>query len=331
MLAPMKATAGRGLLSTPLPPLPPPRFASTTGGTCAFFSRRHCSRPPPSPLPTPLKLCGPPTGLVSQQKRLLLQTHEDLLHQDHSRVHKILRTIYYWPGMEATAEKFITKCQICQFNKNRRLHLKSSFVKRGIDELPLPRQQYGFDFYGVPKGEILVIVDLCTRETTLVFMSTRDQDKVAQAILNNVIFLKGVPTVLRGDSAPELVAGIVRDINKYLGISQVQTGGYNPRGNAICERANQTIGAMLRKCEDRHYKNVKNYLPAMAFAMNCTHSDALNCTPFEAGHGLPARTIAQARAHSAQVQFRAGGNDDMCVQDISKKSSMPASTRTPWN
>lgn len=256
---------------------------------------------------------------VSQQKRLLLQTHEDLLHQDHSRVHKILRTIYYWPGMEATAEKFITKCQICQFNKNRRLHLKSSFVKRGIDELPLPRQQYGFDFYGVPKGEILVIVDLCTRETTLVFMSTRDQDKVAQAILNNVIFLKGVPTVLRSDSAPELVAGIVRDINKYLGISQVQTGGYNPRGNAICERANQTIGAMLRKCEDRHYKNVKNYLPAMAFAMNCTHSDALNCTPFEAGHGLPARTIAQARAHSAQVQFRAGGNDDMCVQDISKK------------
>jgi hypothetical protein len=61
----MKATAGRGLLSTPLPPLSPPRFASTIGGTCAFFSRRHCSRPPPSPLPTPLKLCGPPTGLTN--------------------------------------------------------------------------------------------------------------------------------------------------------------------------------------------------------------------------------------------------------------------------
>jgi hypothetical protein len=60
VLAPMKTTAGRGLLSTPLPPLPPPRFASTIGGTCAFFSRRHCPRPPPSPLLTPLKPCGPP-------------------------------------------------------------------------------------------------------------------------------------------------------------------------------------------------------------------------------------------------------------------------------
>jgi hypothetical protein len=70
---------------------------------------------------------------------------------------------------------------------------------------------------------------------------------VAQAILNNVIFLKGVPTVLRSDSVPEPVAGMVRDINKHLGICQVQTGGYNPRGNAIYERANQTIGAMLRR------------------------------------------------------------------------------------
>ena len=64
-LPPMRATAGRGLLSTPPPPLPPPRFASNIGGTCAFFSRRHCPRPPPSPLPTSLKLCGPPTGLTN--------------------------------------------------------------------------------------------------------------------------------------------------------------------------------------------------------------------------------------------------------------------------
>jgi hypothetical protein len=64
VLAPSKPTAGRGLLATQFPPLPPPRFASTTGGTCAFFrAATHCSRPPPSPLPTPLKLCGPPPGL----------------------------------------------------------------------------------------------------------------------------------------------------------------------------------------------------------------------------------------------------------------------------
>ena len=56
----------------------------------------------------------------------------------------------------------------------------------------------------------------------------------------------------------------------------------------------------------------------MAFAMNCTYSSTLNCTPFEAGHGLPARTIAQARSDSSRIQFNVGGNDDT-VQDVSQR------------
>ena len=51
--------------------------------------------------------------------------------------------------------------------------------------------------------------------------------------------------------------GLVKDINKYLSIAQMTTGGHNPRGNAICERVNQMIGAMLRKCSDSQYKNLK--------------------------------------------------------------------------
>jgi hypothetical protein len=75
---------------------------------------------------------------------------------------------------------------------------------------------------------------------------------------------------------------------------------------------------MLRKCDDDQYQDINLYLPAMAFVMNCTFSSALNCTPFEAGHGLPARTIAQARADASRIQFDAGGNDDT-VQDVSKR------------
>jgi len=56
----------------------------------------------------------------------------------------------------------------------------------------------------------------------------------------------------------------------------------------------------------------------MAFAMNCTSSSTLNCTPFEAGHGLLARTIAQARADSSRIQFDVGGKDDT-VQDVNKR------------
>jgi hypothetical protein len=40
-----------------------------------IFSRRCCSRPPPPPLPTPLKLCGPPTGLTNLENSLPCLAH----------------------------------------------------------------------------------------------------------------------------------------------------------------------------------------------------------------------------------------------------------------
>jgi hypothetical protein len=67
-----------------------------------------------------------------------------------------------------------------------------------------PRQHYGIDFYGLNQGEILVIVDLFTRETILIFLRNRNQDNVAKTIIKNIIFQRGVPLSLRTDNAPEL-------------------------------------------------------------------------------------------------------------------------------
>ena len=192
-----------------------------------------------------------------------------------------------------------------------------------MKDLAAPRQSYGIDFYGIggkQSGHILVIVDLCTREVILRHCKNRDQKSVANILLQSVIFQKGVPLTFRSDNAPELVDGIVKEINQYLSIKQVTTGGYNPRGNSICERVNATIGAMLRKCEDTHYHNIKEYLPAMQFAINTTFNSVLNCTPFEAGHGLPARTVTQARADAPRLHINTEeGSEGNDVLDVSER------------
>jgi hypothetical protein len=53
-----------------------------------------------------------------------------------------------------------------------------------------------------------------------------------------------------------------------MDISQIVTGGHNPRGNAICERVNQTLGAMIRKLSDLDYKDLKGFLPSFEFMIN---------------------------------------------------------------
>ncbi len=50
--------------------------------------------------------------------------------------------------------------------------------------------------------ELLVMVDLFSRETMLEFLPNRKMERVCQAILKHIIFSRGVPDELRWDNAP---------------------------------------------------------------------------------------------------------------------------------
>ncbi len=86
-----------------------------------------------------------------------------------------------------------------------------------------PRQHYGIDFYGLMSGDILIMVDLFTREALLQWLPSREQENVARTILRRVVFERGVPLSLRLDNAPELMKGVVKKICSYLNIQQIVT------------------------------------------------------------------------------------------------------------
>jgi hypothetical protein len=108
-------------------------------------------------------------------------------------------------------------CKICQEAEVHRKNLSATFRQADEKDLPLPRQAYGIDFYGHEKGEILVAVDLCTREATLWFLPNRKQENVARALMTGLILQKGVPLIFRNDEASEFVKGVVAAMNRYLG------------------------------------------------------------------------------------------------------------------
>ena len=66
----------------------------------------------------------------------------------------------------------------------------------------------------------------------------------------------------------------------------------------------QHLTSCLTKCDDTQYRNLKDYIQAIAFLHNTAFNSAINCTPFEARHGLRARTITEARA-SPRLQITA--------------------------
>jgi len=275
----------------------------------------------------PAELLGIPNHLGIQPRiivpkrfceALTMHTHEDIHHQNHQKVTHILKPLYYWPGMDRDIERFISACETCRRGTVRRRHLKMIFDPHAPSAKALPRQHYGLDFYGVHKGEVLVIIDLFSREVILEHVATRSQLNVAAVVLKHIILSRGVPMSLRTDNAPELMRGAVEVICQFLNIEQITTGGHSPRGNAICERVNQIIGAMIRKLSDHEYKSLGTlYLPSFQFAINTTFNSAIGCTPFEAGHGLMATTITQARARLNNVTpIDVGGYEHEVDEDI---------------
>jgi hypothetical protein len=159
--------------------------------------------------------------------------------------------------MDRDIERICMSCTPCQSGKMRREKIKFEFDALGPQSKADPRQHYGMDFYGLMKGEVLVIVDLFTRETILQWLLSRKQEQVARIILRRVIFERGVSLSIRSDSAPELMKGVIHRICSYLNVKQIVTGGHNLRGNAICERANQALGNMIQKLSDKDYSTLK--------------------------------------------------------------------------
>ncbi len=103
----------------------------------------------------------------SVQSNLVLQAHLDIHHQHYREVHKMLRPLYYWPGMDADIERICKECSMSHLVNVRRQKLQADFDAQAPQAYAAPRQHNGVDFHGVQGDEILVIVDLFTREAIL--------------------------------------------------------------------------------------------------------------------------------------------------------------------
>ena len=80
---------------------------------------------------------------VEEQKALIKNTHAEIHHQGHTKVHHVLYPLYYWPGMDATIEAVCTACAKCIRANRRRKKLNLDFNPASQKELLLPDKDTG--------------------------------------------------------------------------------------------------------------------------------------------------------------------------------------------
>ena len=201
-------------------------------------------------------------------------THLYLGHRGQDTVIKMLCSRVYFEGMVDYIREKLKSCVECSrrapnFNKRsgktRRVFALNPMDFLCIDFMgPLPLSREGFRY-------LLVVICVFTRYPWAIPLCDMTADTVAQALMDNVFSLFGLPFVVHSDNQSELVGRALRDVFRSLGIRRTSTTTHNPNGNSPVERfiryLNNSISLAIEK-----YSEWPAALPAILFAYRCTPS-----------------------------------------------------------
>ena len=81
---------------------------------------------------------------------------------------------------------------------------------------------------------------------------------------------------------------------QLIGCQQTTTLAHHPTGNATIERLWQWIAVCLRQMTKEQYREWEKYVRLMEHIWNTSYHSVLKCTPFEAAHGLKARSAVDS-------------------------------------
>lgn len=164
-----------------------------------------------------------------------------------------------------------------------------------------PRVSYGMDYYAVATSEggykhILGIIDLATSEIRLFPTKNRTGATTADCLLHGVYLRNGIPGKIHSDHAKEFVGKAVKRISSLLGCRRTTTLAHHPTGNSTIERLWQYVAVVLKQMNDAQYKQWDKYVRLIEHTWNNTVHTLLGVSPFEAAHGLPAKSVTESLA-----------------------------------
>jgi len=232
------------------------------------------------------------TALIGE---LLHAAHDGMGHSDANRTYRHLRNIgVRWPGMAKGATAHASECTICARLRGPPAP-PGDVGKMGDRFTPsAPWQAVNIDYagpfnVGKSKSYVLVIVDMFTRYTVLIPITTADAASTV-AGLKQFFGHFGVPPRIYCDSGSHFKNKSVQDMTREYSAAVHYSTPHNPQSNGIVERKMQPLVHMLQTTLYPFYGGWEAHLPRVQLMINSTYSRALGMSPYEALFGVKPRT-----------------------------------------
>ena len=212
---------------------------------------------------------------------VLTALHDDIGHQGRDRTLVLLKTRFFWIGMNAGVDRNVRECGRWIRQKSRPrpaaelVNISSSYPMElvCIDYLSLEPSKGGLE-------NILVITDHFTRLAHAVPTRNQTARTTAKALYENFFIHYGFPAKSHSDKAQNFESKVIRHLCKLAGIRKTRTTPYHPMGNGQVERFNQILLQMLGCLDPCRKSDWKTYVSPLVHAYNATRHESTGFSLF---------------------------------------------------
>ncbi|CDF38169.1 unnamed protein product [Chondrus crispus] len=128
---------------------------------------------------------------------------------------------------------------------------------------------------------VLVMTDRFTKLTRSIPLRTTTASVVANAFLDNWVYVYGAPRYMLTDNGPQFAAKFFDAVCALLGVRHYLTTAYHPQTNGQTERFNRTLVQRLRHYVAEHQRDWDEYIQPLTFAYNTQVHRSTETTPFD--------------------------------------------------
>lgn len=219
-------------------------------------------------------------------------------HQGINRTFEKLRMEYYWTGMLADVQRYVSTCPDCVSGKGRP---RDPGESPGNITPKFPMQVVSMDLaIPLPESRRGNVALLMFQDTFTGYVAGKPlRDTSAQSIAEayeEVIFRRfGASSIIRHDMDPRFMSDVFNRFRRMMGSEQRATLAYRPQANGQQERSIQTVIRSIKAyTEDRDQKDWDTLAELLMFALNTSYDHTRCDTPHYLLHGWDPMTTLKA-------------------------------------
>ena len=179
---------------------------------------------------------------------------------------------FWWPGITKEVKQYVEGYDTCQRNKNCTEQPVGKLMPNSIPEKL--QMHISVDFITkLPLAQgynsILVVVDQLTKMVHFIPTTEKTSaEGLARLFRDNMWKLHGLPESIISDRGPQFMAGLMRELNRMLGIESKLLMAFYPQTDGQTERVNQKLEQYLRMFINHRQEQWPEWLGTAEFAYN---------------------------------------------------------------